>query len=382
MLTGLRSSTTSVKTMSILQTLTQFNDGTLIDPSEGRVRDLYIVGLPWFLNAMNVDNKSGIDEDLGRFAERIGELAKRENRPSISKIMTSFAKGHFRTRDDFLRQSVSSLREHYAADYWTHMVTLFLGLVLNKERWLRVQSMQILKVLFQQTRNLAEPIGSELLMPLLRLLETDLSAEALDVLEEPLVMSGGLPAKHVLRMSMHARNLMKEDNSAAIVFGVPEESGWCVVQADSLRETCRANMMGVFDTCSMPSRPSRIDFQPEEVEEVLGFKPAAEEDLGGLVQNLHDLTTFFQDVPSKQPSSISIPNRRLEARVAAILAKSTASEGISDVPATPFVDVFRVGMQDSDDESDDSSCTDSDTDAFIFDSPSIYHSAPNGSRYR
>ncbi|KIY63168.1 hypothetical protein CYLTODRAFT_494122 [Cylindrobasidium torrendii FP15055 ss-10] len=376
LLTGLRSSVTSTQTLKILGRLAQFHDGTLIDPTEGRLRDLYIAGLPWFLHAM-ID-KANIDPDLSALAERIAELAKQEKRMSIQRIMNSFAKGHFRTRDDFLRQSVSSLREHYCASYWTHTVTLLLGLVLNRERWLRVQAMQILKVLFQQTRSSAERIGSEMLMPLLRLLETDLATEALDVLEEPMVMSGGLAAKHVLRMSMHVKNTAKE-GTGAIVFGVPDESGWCVVQADKLRETCRSNMMAVFDTLSMPSRPSRVEFQPEEVEEVLGTKRQTE-DLGGLVQNLHDLTMFFQDEPVK-PSPMHMPNHRLEARVAAILAKSTASDPVSDVPATPFVDVFRVGSGNNnevDSDSDDSSFSDSE-DAFIFDSPSLY-SPPLNSR--
>jgi hypothetical protein len=337
-----------------------------------------------------------VDEELRHFAENIGKLAKMEGRHSIHKIMTSFAKSHFRTRDDFLRQSVSSLREHYGTDNWAEIVTLLMGLVLNRERWLRIQTMQILKVLFQQreTRNPLDLLGSELLMPLLRLLETDLAAQALDVLEEPMTMSGGLAAKHVLRMSMHTRVRPMVKDVDATVFGVPEESGWCVVKADELRETCRSNVMAVFDTCSFSSRPSQIEFQPEiEALAVMRSRDPIERqsDLGGLVQNLHDLTTFFQDDEVDQAAPAQklpngLPSRRLEARVAAILAKSTAPDTTmeieSDVPPTPFVDVFRVGtMPTSDDESDDSSDADSEYDAFIFDSASIYRSAPNGSRF-
>jgi hypothetical protein len=219
-------------------------------------------------------------------------------------------------------------------------------------------------------------------MPLLRLLETDLAAQALEVLEEPMTMAGGLAAKHVLRMSMHSRSLTKDVNSVATVFGLPEPSGWCVVQSDTLRGTCRSNMMAVFDTCSMPSRPSRIDFEPEV--EALASSSPLQEDLGGLVQNLHDLTTFFQEDErsSEVPPVFTVPNRRLEARVAAILAKSISSEAVTDVPQTPFRDVFRVGAMSPMEESDEYSDTDSELDAFIFDSPatSIYRSAPNGSR--
>jgi len=380
LLTGLRSSTTSDATMKILRTLTEVQDDRLIDPTRGRLRDLYTLALPWCLHAYTPDTPN--DPALKQFAEDISVLAEQEGRQSIQKIMTSFVKGHFRTRDDFLRQSVASLREHYGVDYWTEIVTLLLGLVLNRQRWLRVQAMQILKLLFQQreTRNPVELLGSELLMPLLRLLETDLAAQALEVLEEPMTMSGGLAAKHVLRMSMHGRSLTKDVNSVATVFGVPEPSGWCVVQAETLRNTCRSNMMAVFDTCSMPTRPSRIDFEPEL--EALAASSPLQEDLGGLVQNLHDLTTFFQeDERSSEMPVYTVPNRRVEARVAAILAKSMSSEAVNDVPQTPFRDVFRVGAMSPTDESDDYSDTDSELDAFIFDSPatSIYRSAPNGS---
>ncbi|KAL0069649.1 Cell morphogenesis protein PAG1 [Marasmius tenuissimus] len=384
LLAGLRSSVTSDLTFKLLHRLASYSDGRLIDPSDGRVRDLYTVSLPWCLYAMTPEQS--VDDELRQFAENIGLLAKAEGRHSIHKIMTSFAKGHFRTRDDFLRQSVSSLREHYGADYWTEIVTLLMGLVLNQERWLRIQAMQILQVLFQQreTRNPVERLGSELLMPLLRLLETDLSSQALDVLEEPMTMSGGLAAKHVLRMSMHTRTLPapKEVDSVATVFGVPEESGWCVVKADEMRQACRANVEGVFDTCSMPSRPSRIEFEPEEIEALASPTPVEEEaeDLGGLVQNLHDLTTFFQHRKPKLNLTSTMPNTRLEARVAAILAKSTAHDTINDTPQTPFVDVFHVGAMSSDEDSDTYSLDSESDDAFYFDSPSIYSSAPNGSR--
>ncbi|KAG6857036.1 hypothetical protein H0H87_010390 [Tephrocybe sp. NHM501043] len=385
LLKGLRSSNTSAKTFKILQILSAVRDDRLIDPSGGRVRDLYTLSLPWCLQAMASDKA---DEELKEFAGNIGILAVAEERQSLQKIMTSFAKSHFRTRDDFLRQSVSSLREHYGADHWTEVATLLIGLVLNRERWLQIQAMQILKVLFQQreTRSPFELLGSELLMPLLRLLETDLAPNALDVLEEPMTMSGGLAAKHVLRMSMHAQRLMqpadKDPTSNAIVFGIPEDSGWCIAQADQLREACRANLVAVFDTCSIATRPSRIDFEPE-VEALASLEPQ-EEDLGGLVKDLHELTSFFQDdEPSKTAIPLPPPNRRLEARVAAILAKSTASDAISDTPQTPFIDVFRIGgmSDDPSDDSDDSSDTDSEIDAFIFDSPSAYRSAPNGFRF-
>lgn len=388
LLKGLRSSATSSGTLRVLQVLSKYQNSNLIEPTpEARIRDLYTLALPWCLQNMSIETP---DPTIIKFAEDIRALAEFEERTSIQKIMNSFAKGHFRTKDDFLRQSVSSLREHYSADYWADIVTLLMSLVLNNTEWVRSQAMNIIKILFQQpqTRAPVQQLGSEILMPLLRLLDSDLSHQAIDVLEEPMVMlSGGAPAKQVLRMSMHTKVHQPEVDSVTKVFGVPEESGWCIAQADSLRDRCRANVVAVFDTCSMNTRPSRVDFAPEAeaLSNILHSKAAPpEDDLGGLVQNLHELTSFFK---AASPSSRAVrprdaaPDRRLEARVAAILAKSTGADtSVQDVPQTPFVDVFKIGTTSVDggtsDDSDGDSASESEADAFMYDQPSSYRRAP------
>jgi hypothetical protein len=313
-----------------------------------------------------------IDPALQDFAQDVGILADQERRTSISRIMASFVKRRFRTKEDFLRQSVASLREHYGEEDWTEVVTLLVGLVLNSQKWLRVSALQILKVLFQQreTRNPVELLGSELLMPLLRLLETELAPAALEVLEEPMTISGGPPAKQVLRMSLQMKFLVKDVEPVTDVFGIPEDSGWCVARPDRSQEICRANIMAVFETCKVPSRPSQIHFEPDDMERLASPAPS-EDDLSGLVQNLHELSSFFQgDNPSAEGvPSLTVPSQQLEARVAAILAKST--EHATDLPQTPFIDVFSVNRVTTfaDERSDDESDYSSDSDAFVYDSP-------------
>ncbi|KAH8993639.1 cell morphogenesis N-terminal-domain-containing protein [Lactarius hatsudake] len=369
LLIGLRSSVTSNATFKMLQTLAKVKDGNIADPTRGRVRDLYTVALPWCYRSMTEET---IDPALQDFAQDVGSLADEERRTSISRIMASFIKRRFRTKEDFLRQSVASLREHYGEEDWTEVVTLLVGLVLNSEKWLRVSALQILKVLFQQreTRNPVELLGSELLMPLLRLLETDLAPAALEVLEEPMTISGGPPAKQVLRMSLQMKFLVKDVESVTDVFGIPEESGWCVARPERSQEICRTNIMAVFETCKVPSRPSQIHFEPDDMERLASPAPS-EDDLGGLVRNLHELSSFFQgDTPSAEAvPSLTLPSQQLEARVAAILAKST--EPSNDIPQTPFIDVFRVDSVTGfgDDRSDDESDYSSDSDAFVYDSP-------------
>jgi len=197
-----------------------------------------------------------------------------------------------------------------------------------------------------------------------------------------MTISGGPPAKQVLRMSMQLKSLTKDVESVTDIFGIPEESGWCVARPERSQETCRSNIMAVFETCKVPSRPSQIHFEPEDVERLASPTTVSEDDdLGGLVRNLHELSSFFQGdndssiaetLPPPLPTSTAEPSQQLEARVAAILAKSTESS--NEVPQTPFIDVFRVDSAaaafdreqgGSDDESDFSS----DSDAFVYDSP-------------
>jgi hypothetical protein len=386
-LAGLRSSIALDTTFKLLQRFSRYDSNELVDDTDARLRSLYALILPWCLNDMSSEAR---DPSLSTFAERIAHIAEAEGRTSLARIMVSFVKGRFRTKDDFLRQSVMCLREHYSAEHWSEVVTLLVGLTLNSQRWLRLHTLHVLKVLFQQknARNPVEHLGSELLMPLLRLVESDVATQALEVLEEPLAIAGGMDAKHVLRMSMHLSPSIGETNTHGEVFGIPLDSGWCVPRAAAARERCRANVEAVFDTCKSDLRPSRIHFHPES--DGTRSKPAPSldaehrEDVGDLVQDLHELSSFFQrgtPVPTSTPvpastrrqpapGAVPMPSKQSVARWAAILAKST--DDAQGVPQTPFLDVFRVdSTSDMSDPSDDDSGSDTESDLFYFDSPAF-----------
>lgn len=203
---GLRSSVTSAASFKLLCRLAEYDDNELLAPGDGRLRDLFTVCLPWCLNAMDVDT---LPPNAILLGEKLARLADNANLPNLSRIMISFSKCRFRTKDDFLRQSVACLREYFAPKHWTEVATLLLGLVLNPQRWLRLKAMQVLKGLFshRESRNPLELMGSELLMPLLRLLQTDLASQALEVLDEPVALGGNGPkATQVSPMMCHRTN--------------------------------------------------------------------------------------------------------------------------------------------------------------------------------
>ncbi|KAG2124183.1 cell morphogenesis N-terminal-domain-containing protein [Suillus clintonianus] len=365
LLSGLRSATTLDDTFMVLRRLAKLKCAKLFDSPQNWLRDLFTLSLPWCMNAMCNDQH---DEALNDFCSSIADLADEDGLESINRIMVSFVKRRFRTKDDFLRQSIGSLRDHYPPDDWSDIATLLLSLVLNKERWLQIYSMHVLKVLFQQRA--LQSLGTEHLMPLLRLVEGDLATQALDVLEEPTKITGGLTAKQVLRMSMHVSALAGADETD--IFGVPEDSGWCIARVQHRQAQCRANVLAVALMFTTSSRISTVHFQPE-VQEPL-FEDELDEDLGVLVQDLHELSEFFQKT---KPQTRLLPSQQLEDRVASILARST--DDSDDLPQTPFGDVFQIGgSRDLSDDSSDESDTESEVDAFKYDSPSFYRTAPNG----
>jgi hypothetical protein len=109
---GLRSSSACDLSLTLLGRLAKIDDAELIDPSGGRVREIFTVLLPWCLNKMD---GGSTDVDITALAIDLAQLAELEGRHSISKLMKSFSKGIIRTRDDLLRQGVSCIREHFAS---------------------------------------------------------------------------------------------------------------------------------------------------------------------------------------------------------------------------------------------------------------------------
>ncbi|KZT36733.1 hypothetical protein SISSUDRAFT_926525 [Sistotremastrum suecicum HHB10207 ss-3] len=342
-LSGLRSSVTYQKSFELLGSLCKVECAELVEPRGVRVRDLYTACLPGCLRAMD---EAGPSPQLISLANDLSRLAEIESLSNISRIMTSFAKSRFRTKDDFARQAISALRDNFASRNWHEVVALLLGMVQNKETWLRHKSMQILKVLFQyrEAKNPHDPLSSELLMPLLRLLQTDLAPQALDVLDTQMPMSDrvGPSAQAVLRMSLHGE--LPDIDEPELVHSIPEESGWSVINPTETRRICRNNVMGVYDTCKMASRISEIHFEPDldaDSDSMSSVGETENKSLGDLVSTLHDLGSFFQSDIGALPDRLPPPSKEAEARVAQILARSLSHDSADEfpgIPPTPFAD--------------------------------------------
>jgi hypothetical protein len=331
---GLRSSVTYQASFALLARLTKVTGTWLVDESENRVRELFTIILP---SCLHVKDGGEATMDLTGFANDIARLAERDNCANIARLMKSFAKGIIRTREDLLRQGVACVRDEFG----NQAVSLLLGLICNSERWLRIKSMEILKVLFQQPQSRSPLTRSELLTPLLRLLNTDLAPQALEVLDEPLAIAAGPSPAYAFRMSMAGVDLPRDDimdEGATSHFNLaPTESGWSIAHKEERVEMCRENTLAVFDTCKPNNRPSVIKFEPETRSRLAAtnnfFSLENPTSLGDLVSTLNELNDFFQRDPVNS-SHLSRSRSVLENQAAYNRATEILSRSFGRVPGS------------------------------------------------
>lgn len=302
LLVGLRSSKTAFLTFDLIRRLTSASHNELIDAPNDRLIHGFIAALPWMLHSTDLGEPN---EELAGMALDLAEIADQQGQASFSRLLTSFAKVRFRSKDDFIRQAASLLRD-YMPTHALDIVTLLLGFVLNTYDWMREKSMQVLKLVLQspEARVPLQTHGNELLQPLLRLLTTKHASQALDVLDMPVT----------------ATAIAAGDNGAMVpgygeVFGVVEESGWSVPKAKELSTLTRENVRAVFNTCATETRAASAHFSVVQFADMRSFGPNASQvsldipaspptnesvvmdnaSIGDLVGALHSLGHFFED---------------------------------------------------------------------------------------
>ncbi|WVF72479.1 hypothetical protein IAT40_007294 [Kwoniella sp. CBS 6097] len=248
LLVGLRSSKTAFMTFDLIRRLTSASHDDLIDASTDRLLHGFVAALPWMLHSTDVGEPN---EDLASMALDLAAIADVQGNASFSRLLTSFARVRFRSKDDFIRQAASLLRD-YLSTHALIIVTLLLGFVLNTHDWMREKSMQVLKLVLQspEARAPLQAHGSELLLPLLRLVSTKHASQALDVLDMPVTASA----------SAESMGSLSPQSGGGEVFGPVEESGWSVPKSKELSALTKENVHAVFNTCAVETRAASAHF--------------------------------------------------------------------------------------------------------------------------
>jgi hypothetical protein len=341
---GLRSGTTEPASWSLVRFLaTSSRTSSLIAPRSVILLQVYATCLPWCLQALEV---GVISDELENLAASIARFADEEGKSGISRVMTSLARNRFRTKDDFLRQSVANVKEYFALEERLDFLVFLTGLLLNPIQWLRQRSLALLKSFVRVAdfkKGDLSTLGLDLLAPLLPLFDTDLAPQALQVFEEPVPWVRGALDRYVpSRSGASSRRPPgaggEDEIEGPLVFGKASESGWCVPDPETSAAVARKALREIVETFAVghetAQTSSPVEFAAEEYPfsteaGVLAETKSARSDggdnstLGDLVSQLHDLGDFFDNDPmSSSPAFRMSQMMGSASRVAAVLSRS------------------------------------------------------------
>ncbi|GMM35342.1 Tao3 protein [Saccharomycopsis crataegensis] len=245
---GLRSSNAWEPSMKLLDRLNKLTSSEVI-AGPSRLLMALMANMPRFLHAFE---EQEFTEDIQQAAEILSNMALAENQQGVSRIVLSLANNKFRKKEDFISQALYLIKESYFPEYQSQCLVFLLGLLMNKIKWVKLETMELLKYLLPMndlTREEFQGVGADLLSPLLRLLLTEYSEKALEVLDETDHISGSQLDKDFIRLSLGNRTLRKEYEKIATLFGVPDDSGWSIPMSAVTAAITKQNVHAVYLTC-------------------------------------------------------------------------------------------------------------------------------------
>ncbi|KAE9973455.1 hypothetical protein EG328_004403 [Venturia inaequalis] len=253
---GVRSSICLDRSLRVLEKLILLPSNDLVGDNS-RFLFTLLSNLPRFLRLFETSIK---DQATLESAAVLAQVARRHSFKAITKPLDDLAMLRYVKDDDFLADILPAIKAMYFPDEEFKSLVFLLSLLTNKLAWFKIKTMHLLCVIIpavdMKKREIATQ-GSDLISPLLRLLQTEFCPQALAVLDNVMMTMTATPLdnKH-LRMSMAgahtSRALRKEYESVKSLYGIPEASGWSVPMPAVHARTTRDNVHAVFYTCAGP----------------------------------------------------------------------------------------------------------------------------------
>lgn len=336
---GLKSELALEKSLHILDALVALPNSSLVG-DQTRLLFVILANLPCFLQSFEDPSKL---KDCMRSAGNLALVADAQDEHQLAIVLNTYAKNRYAASKEFLAQALSTLRRAFFPAWELKSLIFVIGLLTNRLHWYKVKTLEVLQVLILEVDTQSPVIanqGPDLISPLLRLLQTQYSPQAIEVLDHIMYMSETPMTRHHMRMSMAglgSRSLpvRKEYEKTQSLYGIPEETGWSVPMPGIHSNTTRGNMQVIHHDCAHPSAPEaettptpEIEFHPEEEHQASYFslersdtlhvddnipETPSEGGMGDLLTKLNSLNDFFDDTldpsdddPSNRYSSVTI----------------------------------------------------------------------------
>ena len=248
---GLNSADSLERTLLVLNRLAELPNSPLVGDGS---RLLYgiLANLPRFLHQFNLETQTPAAKAC---ALRLAEVASQQKCSPVAQSLAEFADGQHSLGRNFLTSIIAAIRACFFPEFEAKSLIFMMGLLTNKSSWFRLKTMEVLCVLIPEV-DMSKPDischGPDLISPLLRLLQTDLCPQALDVMDHIMEVSGNPMERHHMRMSLasgSARAIRKEYERTQSLYGIPLSSGWSIPVPAVYSSRTRNNVHAVFYTC-------------------------------------------------------------------------------------------------------------------------------------
>ncbi|KAL2827561.1 cell morphogenesis N-terminal-domain-containing protein [Aspergillus cavernicola] len=311
---GLKSSESLNRTLDILHRLSGLPNNELIGDGH-RLLFTILGNLSHFLRQFDPNVEDS--KTLAR-ATLLARVAEGEGCPRLAASLLGFANGQYKAENDFLNHIITEIRSYYFPQQDVQSVVFLMGLLTNSTDWFRLKVMKILCAVIPEIDMRRPEVschGPDLISPLLRLLQTDLCPQALQVMDHIMTVSGNPMERHHIRMSMasssSSRAIRKEYERIQSLYGIPEPTGWSIPMPAAQSGVTRHNVHAVFYTCAEADRmeaqettPSEVEFHADEYNDTFfpmradtmkSIDTQTDGNIGDIVQKLDSLDDFFEE---------------------------------------------------------------------------------------
>ncbi|RMZ84830.1 hypothetical protein DV737_g993, partial [Chaetothyriales sp. CBS 132003] len=329
---GLRSADSFDRSLELLHKVTEADDCELIGGPD-RLLFAILANLPVMLNGLDTDAVQALA------VSKMADIAERSGLAEVCAVMRRFTAQQIATSGELLTQMVHAVKTCFFPNYDAQSLIFTMGLLMNRTPWLRVKVMDVLCALIPHVNMKDAAItshGPDLISPLLRLLPTEHCAQALQVMDYIMEVSGSPLERHHLRMSMvsgASRAVRKEYDHTKSLYGIPMSSGWSIPMPAVYSSMTRNNVHAVFHTCGdtemiketeMPTPEIEFHqddgyadsyFPPQGRSATIRSAETAETNLRDLVNTLDSLDDFFDEVDRE---SVTTPTASAHASYVAV----------------------------------------------------------------
>ena len=315
---GLNSADSLDRTLLVLHQFAELPSNPLVGDAS---RLLYgvLANLPRFLYQYDLESQT---PRARACALRLAGVASQQECPPVARSLAGFADGHYSLGRDFLASIIAAIKTCFFPEADARSLIFMMGLLTNKSAWFRLKTMEILCALIPEVdmgKNDISCHGPDLISPLLRLLQTDLCPQALEVMDHIMEVSGNPMERHHMRMSLasgSARAIRKEYERTQSLYGIPLSSGWSIPVPAVYSSRTRNNVHAVFYTCGdaevmnhQAAETPEVEFHADEsytdsyfpstrTGTMKSVDTVTDTNMGDLVHKLDSLDDFFDEPDS------------------------------------------------------------------------------------